>query len=57
MSLEQHYTPAEVATRLRVSVYTVRRWISDGRLRARVLGRLVRVPDSALRAYLEGRTA
>lgn len=55
MVLEAHYTLKEVASRLRVSVRTVQRWIQEGRLHAVELpsGKYgkpgVRIPVSALR--------
>ena len=45
-------TPHEVATRCRVSLRTVRRWIADGELPVLRLGRSVRIRKSALAAFL-----
>jgi excisionase family DNA binding protein len=45
------YTPKEVATLLRVSERTVRRWIKDGKLSARRFGRQWRIPKEALDAF------
>lgn len=45
------YTPREVATLLKVSERTVRRWIAHGTLTARRFGRQLRVPTEALDAF------
>jgi excisionase family DNA binding protein len=42
------YTPKEVAALLKVSERTVRRWIREGKLRARRFGRQLRIPTEAL---------
>jgi excisionase family DNA binding protein len=53
--LERHYTLQDVADRMQVSVRTIQRWISDGKLRAIELpsGKYgkkgVRIPASALK--------
>jgi excisionase family DNA binding protein len=44
---------ADVARALGVSVATVQRWIREGRLPAVHLGRLVLVPEDALRLLVE----
>lgn len=45
-------TPQEVSDLLRVSVYTVRRWIKDGELPAYKVGRGWRISESDLDAWL-----
>ncbi|MCL7455404.1 MAG: helix-turn-helix domain-containing protein [Anaerolineae bacterium] len=45
-------TPQEVSTLLRVSVYTVRRWIKDGELPAYKVGRGWRISHSELNRWL-----
>lgn len=42
------YTPKETADLLKVSERTVRRWIAEGKLRARRFGRQLRIPKEAL---------
>ena len=44
---------AEVAGVMGVSERTVRRWIKSGKLRAYKPGRDYRIPESALRAFVE----
>ncbi len=46
-------TPQEVSELLRVSVYTVRRWIKQGDLPAYRVGRSWRISASALDEWLE----
>ncbi len=48
------YTVLEVAERLRVGNRSVYRLIEDGHLRAVKIGRLVRIPESALNDFLAG---
>jgi len=53
-SVEQQpfLTPQEVSDLLRVSVYTVRRWIKEGELPAYKVGRGWRVSESDLDRWL-----
>lgn len=56
---EQHLTVAEVAERLRVSEWTVRRWIKSGALRAIQAdgpNGAYRIPASGYREYLDAHT-
>lgn len=53
---EQLHTVAEAAALLRVHPSTVRTLYGAGHLRIARVGRLVRVPDSALREYLAATT-
>jgi excisionase family DNA binding protein len=48
-------TVQEVSDLLRVSVYTVRRWIKDGALPAYKVGRGWRIRDTDLDRWLDGR--
>ena len=48
-------TPQEVSELLRVSVYTVRRWIKEGTLPAYKVGRGWRIHESEMNAWLEHR--
>ncbi|HSJ58377.1 MAG TPA: helix-turn-helix domain-containing protein [Anaerolineae bacterium] len=48
-------TPQEVSELLRVSVYTVRRWIKEGTLPAYKVGRGWRIHESEMHAWLEHR--
>lgn len=52
---EPHLTIEEIAGDLQVSTRTVRRWIGDGTLAHRRLGRLVRVPVAEYRDFLARR--
>ncbi len=45
-------TPQEVSELLRVSVYTVRRWIKEGDLPAYKVGRGWRISESAIDEWL-----
>jgi len=48
-------TPQEVSDLLRVSVYTVRRWIKEGTLPAYKVGRGWRIHESEMNAWREHR--
>ena len=56
-ALEHHFKPQELGQAVGVSSATIRREIRRGRLRAIRIGagRLIRIPESAWRQYLEGR--
>jgi excisionase family DNA binding protein len=49
---QSFFTPQEVSELLRVSVYTVRRWIRQGDLPAYKVGRSWRVSASAIEKWL-----
>lgn len=53
MSRVRFCTPKEVATWLKVSERTVRRWIEEGKLPARRFGRQLRIPAEALERFGE----
>ena len=48
MLMETLLTVEEAANALKVRVETVRRWLRDGTLRGRKIGRIWRVPESAV---------
>ena len=50
--LQSFLTPEEVSRLLRVSVYTVRRWIKGGDLPAYKVGRGWRISEADLRRWL-----
>ena len=56
MSIE-YITPCEAARLLHVNERTVRRWIREGKLKARRFGRLLRIPKSDLEAQLPAQWA
>ena len=47
------FTPTEIALRLKVNQVTVRRWLRDGSLRGSFLGRVWRIGDADLAAFME----
>jgi excisionase family DNA binding protein len=51
--LEELLLPAEVARILRVTVRTVERYCSQGKLRGVKVGRLWRIPKSSLEEFLK----
>jgi len=51
------FTCDEIADAVGVTPKTVRRWISSGALRAHRIGRLLRVSESDLQAFLDQRQA
>ncbi|MRB78768.1 helix-turn-helix domain-containing protein [Bacillus thuringiensis] len=50
---EQYYTIKEVATQLKVSERTVHNWIKKEQLKSYKVGRLTRISEEQLKAYLE----
>jgi excisionase family DNA binding protein len=51
--IESFMTPAEVADLLRVSIYTVRRWIKDQAIPAYKVGRAWRINSVDFEDWLE----
>jgi excisionase family DNA binding protein len=49
---ERLLSPADVATRLNVSIVTVGRWLREGKLKGVKAGRQWRVRESELEAFL-----
>ncbi len=54
---EKLLTPAQVAERLQITERTVYEWIRGGKLTALKLGRLWRIRQDELEAFLEGARA
>lgn len=52
-TLERIFTPDEVAERLKVSVKAVKDWLRAGKLKGVKAGRLWRVRERDLEAFLE----
>ena len=52
MDEEEYYTPEELAQKFKVTRQAVHQWIRTGKLYAIRLGTSVRIPKSALRAFL-----
>lgn len=53
MAEEQVYTPKEIADRYKVTPAAVLKWIHEGRLRAVRLGKVWRIPESALEDFIK----
>lgn len=54
--MEEHFTPQEVAKKLKIDMSTVYRWIREGRLKAVKIGHFWRVSESELQRLLKGET-
>jgi excisionase family DNA binding protein len=54
MPSEGFLTVAEIAKALRLSQFTIRRWIWSGKLKAKLFGNRMRVPVKEYRALVEG---
>lgn len=52
-ALEPHFSVEEVAARYRVCDRTVRNWVARRAMRAVIIGRLIRIPASALKEFDE----
>jgi excisionase family DNA binding protein len=53
---DQLLSPEQVAERLQVSEYTAVKWMRQGRIKARKLGKFWRVKPEDLEAFIEGGT-
>ena len=51
---ERLLTPDEAAAIVKVSAKTIREWLKQGKLKGIKTGRLWRIKESELRAFLEG---
>ncbi len=51
--METLYTPEEIAKTLKVSAYTVRRWLKDGEIKGIKVHNFWRVPESSLAEFLQ----
>jgi len=49
---EKYFKVSEVAKQFRVSRQTVYDWIAEGRLKAVKIGKITRIPESALAAII-----
>ncbi len=56
MADEPLLSPEQVAERLQVSAYTAVKWMRQGRIKARKLGKFWRVKPEDLEAFIEGGT-
>lgn len=54
--IEMFLTPQEVSEALRISIYTVRRWINEGQLPAYKLGRVWRIRNTDFDTWLKQRS-
>jgi excisionase family DNA binding protein len=51
-SMEEFYTPQEVAQKLKIDLSTVYRWIREGQLKAVKIGHFWRISESELKRLL-----
>jgi len=49
---EEFYTTEEVALMLKLHVRTVQKWLEQGKLKGVRIGRIWRIPESALKEFL-----
>jgi excisionase family DNA binding protein len=55
--MEQHYSPRTAAQRLDVPVKTLMYWLHTGKLRGVKMGKLWKIPESAIQEFIEASTA
>lgn len=55
MPIERMYTPEQVAEMLQVSVSSIRKWYTAGKLDAVKVGRRIRITESALEKFMQSR--
>lgn len=51
-TVENYYTPQEVAEKLKLNIRTVYKWIKEGRIKAVKIGDLWRIPESEINRIL-----
>lgn len=51
--MEEVFTPEEAAERLKLNPETIRRYLRDGTIKGYQVGRVWRIPESALAQWLE----
>jgi len=52
--MQEHFTPQEVAKKLKIDMSTVYRWIREGHLKAVKIGHGWRISESELNRLLSG---
>jgi excisionase family DNA binding protein len=52
-SVEEIFTPEEAAARLKIHEQTLRRFLREGKIKGYYIGRVWRIPESALKEWLE----
>jgi excisionase family DNA binding protein len=52
MSMEEYFTPQEIAEKLKIDMSTVYRWIKNGNLKAVKIGHFWRISESELNRIL-----
>jgi excisionase family DNA binding protein len=55
--MEQHYSPRTAAQRLDVPLKTLMFWLQTEKLRGVKVGKLWKIPESALQEFIEASTA
>ncbi|MDA8336472.1 MAG: helix-turn-helix domain-containing protein [Peptococcaceae bacterium] len=53
MAGEKVFTPKEIADNYKVTTAAVSKWIKEGKLRAIRLGKVWRIPESALAEFIQ----
>lgn len=50
---DKFYTPDEIAKQLKITRQAINKWIREGKLKAVKLGRIWRIPESALQEFIK----
>ena len=54
ITLDKLLTPEQVAERLQISIVTVKKWLTDGKLPGYKVGRQWRISEAELEKFVEG---
>ena len=52
--MENHYTPKEISSKLKLNIMTIYKWIREGKIKAVKLGDVWRISESELNRLLSG---
>lgn len=55
MTKKEYYSVREISEKYSVNTKTIYAWIRQGKLKAIKLGGVVRVPESAIQEFLQGK--
>ncbi len=55
-TMDNYYTPQQVAEKLQINIRTVYKWIREGKLKAIKVGDLWRISETELKRFVENKS-